>query len=93
MAAQYSFLLVQVVAQRRIHADKFNRLTGCLVKAAPPCLSNAEDWEQGAATLEELSVELGSGAASTLPEPAGRCKQDSNLPSLGLSCMRHRERR
>ena len=55
----------------RISPDKFNRLMARLVKATPPCLSNADDWGQGAATLEELSAELDAGGPNHFPEPNG----------------------
>ena len=66
---------MQVIVLHRISPDKFNRLMTRLVKATPPCLSNADDWGKGAATLEELSAELDAGGPNHFPEPSGEWRR------------------
>lgn len=62
------------MAKHQMPHDKFSQLASKIVKAAPPCMSSADDWEPTAAALEELSLTLeqGNPAASTpLPDAAG----------------------
>ena len=63
------------MAKHHMAHDKFSQLAGKLVKAAPPCMSSADDWEPTAAALEELSLTLEHGnpaAITPLPDAAGR---------------------
>ena len=66
--------VLQIMAKHHMAHDKFSQLAAKLVKAAPPCMSSADDWEPTAAALEELSLTLEHGnpaAITPLPDAAG----------------------
>lgn len=64
--------VLQIMAKHHMAHDKFSQLAAKLVKAAPPCMSSADDWEPTAAALEELSLTLEHGdPAAPLPDAAG----------------------
>lgn len=80
------------MAKHHMAHDKFSQLAGKLVKAAPPCMSSADEWEPTAAALEELSLTLEHGnpaAITPLPDAAGRKRKETTCAVVlrGQMCM------